>query len=224
MEWKTTNSPDDDMLEEHYTTLKDGSSGIFGERSRLPLMIILAGIIFLVALFFLVNPRPPETVQADTDVIDTRLALLEQQTNEIDGLREKIKSLDARLQQEGLSAMEVDRLTDAIQANAGAISQLGQKISQLEAEIQKTVEQLKALPAAGASARPATAAATSTASPAAAQSGKGHVYHSVQKGDTLYQLSVKYGVSVPRIQELNNMGKKTDIFPGTRLVVGPANP
>ncbi len=219
MEWKTTNSDDDDMPEEHYTTLRQGSSGIFGEKSKLPLLIILAGVVFLVALFFMVNPRPPETLQPDTDVIDTRLALLERQINKIDELREKLREMDARLRQEGLSAVEIDRLTDAIQANAAAISQLDKKISQIETQLQKTADQIKTQSAAAAPSKPAPA---STPPAAAAKSEDGYIYHTVEKGDTLYRLSGKYGISVPRLQKLNDMGDRTDIFPGARLIVGPA--
>ena len=43
--------------------------------------------------------------------------------------------------------------------------------------------------------------------------------HLVQDGETLYRLSVKYGVSVEAIQSANNMGSSTSINAGTYLTI-----
>jgi LysM repeat protein len=224
MEWKT-NPANDDMPEEHYTTLKDGASGIFGEKSKLPLIIILLGVVFLVVLFFIFNPRPPKTGQPDPDVIDARLALLEKQINEIDRIKEKIEAMDFRLNTDAVSSVDIDKLTGAIQANAAAVSQMDKKIGQLETELQQTAEKIKAQPAARAPQKSPPAATPEVSSkkpPVEARSGNGLIYHTVQKGDTLYRLSQKYGISVAKLQELNNMGQGTELFPGKQLIVGPA--
>jgi len=44
----------------------------------------------------------------------------------------------------------------------------------------------------------------------------GEIYHTIIKGDTLYSLSRKYGVSVDAIKQLNGLTTNT-IFPGNRL-------
>lgn len=44
-------------------------------------------------------------------------------------------------------------------------------------------------------------------------------YHNVKKGETLYRISRKYGTSVKKIQELNNMKNSLLIHPGQELVV-----
>lgn len=43
--------------------------------------------------------------------------------------------------------------------------------------------------------------------------------HLVQDGETLYRISVKYGVSVEAIQSANNMGASTSINAGTFLTI-----
>ena len=43
--------------------------------------------------------------------------------------------------------------------------------------------------------------------------------HSVRRGETLYRISQKYGVTVRQIQQWNNMGSGVTIFPGDRLWV-----
>jgi membrane-bound lytic murein transglycosylase D len=47
------------------------------------------------------------------------------------------------------------------------------------------------------------------------------VYHTVQKGDSLWSIASKYsGVSVDEIRRLNNMTSKTTIHPGQKLKIG----
>lgn len=226
MEWKKTTEENDDMSEAHYTSLKDGSSGILGEKSKLPLIIILGGVIFLVALFFIVN-RPPKTAQQDTDVIESRLALLEKQTYEIDRITEKIAEMEARRPVETVSQRDIEQLTGAIKANAAFISEMEKKIALLEGELKKTAKKAQAPPVARAPEKPAPVAAPAApaaAPPAAAKPADGLMYHTVQQGDTLYRLSVKYGISVPKLQELNNLGTGNEIFPGQQVIVGPVKP
>jgi LysM repeat protein len=222
MEWKNTGADDDMHEEQHYTTLKSGASGILGEKSKLPLIIILAGVLFLVALFFILNPRPPRTAQPEADVIDARLALLERQINEIDRIKEKLVEMDARMAIDTVSVMDIDKLVDAIQANAAALSRLDGKIGQMEKQLKKTAEKAQAPPVVSAPQKTAPSAPAQAPAPVAAKPGDGLMYHTVQKGDTLYRLSVKYGISVPKLQELNNLGTETEIFPGQQVVVGPA--
>lgn len=44
-------------------------------------------------------------------------------------------------------------------------------------------------------------------------------YHRVEKGETLYRISRKYGISVKKIQKLNNMKNSVLIHPGQELIV-----
>jgi LysM repeat protein len=45
------------------------------------------------------------------------------------------------------------------------------------------------------------------------------VFHTVQKGETLWRISQKYGTTVARLRELNNLAPDADIYPGTKIVV-----
>jgi len=44
-------------------------------------------------------------------------------------------------------------------------------------------------------------------------------YHTVQKGETLYQISKKYGISVEELRKLNNLSADQPIRIGQKLVV-----
>jgi len=60
-------------------------------------------------------------------------------------------------------------------------------------------------------------------SPAAPQpqrtGGDAGDHHEVQRGDTLFSLGMKYGISVDRLRELNGLGPGDLIHPGQKLVV-----
>jgi len=46
-------------------------------------------------------------------------------------------------------------------------------------------------------------------------------YHRVQKGETLYRIGRKYGISVEELQKLNNLSSDQPLRAGQRLVVSP---
>jgi LysM repeat protein len=47
-------------------------------------------------------------------------------------------------------------------------------------------------------------------------------YHTVQKGETLYGISKKYGISVEQLRKLNNLSKDPSLRTGQKLLVSPA--
>jgi len=46
-------------------------------------------------------------------------------------------------------------------------------------------------------------------------------YHTVQKGETLYQISKKYGASVEKLRKLNNLSADQPLRIGQKLLVSP---
>jgi LysM repeat protein len=48
-------------------------------------------------------------------------------------------------------------------------------------------------------------------------------YHTVRKGDTLYRISKKYGISVEELKKLNNLSAGQPIQIGRRLLVSPGH-
>jgi LysM repeat protein len=46
-------------------------------------------------------------------------------------------------------------------------------------------------------------------------------YHTVQKGETLYRISKKYGISVEELRKLNNLSADQPLRTGQKLLVSP---
>lgn len=42
-------------------------------------------------------------------------------------------------------------------------------------------------------------------------------YHTVQKGDNLFQISAKNGITIQQLKEINGIGPNEAIFPGQKL-------
>jgi len=58
-----------------------------------------------------------------------------------------------------------------------------------------------------------------TVSNAVRKTTTSRVYHVVQKGETFYSISKKYGTTVANIHKLNNLSKQPTIYPGDKLIV-----
>jgi len=51
------------------------------------------------------------------------------------------------------------------------------------------------------------------------KSASPHVYHVIQKGDTLYSISKKYDTTVENLHKLNHFSTQPTIYPGNKLIV-----
>jgi LysM repeat protein len=95
----------------------------------------------------------------------------------------------------------------------GAEGALAEKLETLS----KRVEALEKKPAS--TEKPAASAAVKeklkkeTASPAKKR------YHEVKKGETLYQISKKYGISLTELRNLNNLNPEQSIQPGQKIQI-----
>jgi LysM repeat protein len=105
----------------------------------------------------------------------------------------------------------------------GRFEQLKNKIAQLEAQSAETKENLTAL---GSYAKTLEERIDTLSQniekapvPKQALSQKKKQYHNVVRGDTLFSISKKYGLSVDEIRRLNNLNKNQPIQPGQKLMV-----
>jgi len=54
---------------------------------------------------------------------------------------------------------------------------------------------------------------------AVAPAKKASIFHTVQKGETLWSISQKYKTSLAKLRKLNNMSSDATIYPGTNILV-----
>ena len=58
----------------------------------------------------------------------------------------------------------------------------------------------------------------------AVSQAKGSPYHIVERGDTLYGIAKKYGLSVDELIRLNQLKSGQAIYPGQKILVSPKAP
>jgi LysM repeat protein len=140
---------------------------------------------------------------------------------------------DALAEEVALLAKHLDdiefRLGNLEQANAGDESlaalrenheNLNRQFQALEAKLGQSLNQINGKLAAFEKSQKAIAkpaAATPAKKSAKAAPAKVHV---VKAGETLYQISRKYGLTVDQLKKYNNMGNNVTIKPGQELKVG----
>ena len=95
---------------------------------------------------------------------------------------------------------------------------LAQQFKDLQTKVGQSLNQINdKIAALEKSQTPPAKPAPAAAKPAKAPTPKIHV---VKAGETLYQISRKYGLTVDQLKQLNKLGQDMTIRPGQELVVG----
>ncbi len=121
----------------------------------------------------------------------------------------KLSSLEQKVvvlekQQAELQARIPAEGTESVSSLAGKIDTLAQRVETLE---KKPVAVVPEKP------KPAQVEKAAAAAPSAKK------IHTVQKGDTVYRISKKYGITPAELRKLNKLGEEDPVHPGQKLVV-----
>lgn len=142
---------------------------------------------------------------SQSDALTEEVALLGKR---LDDLEFRIGNLEqAASGGEGLGALEQQSETLARQIQ-NLETKLGESLNQVDSKLAALEKRQQSL------AKSATAAPPSKAKTSAPRT------HVVKAGETLYQISRKYGVTVEELKKRNKMGQDVTIRPGQELVVG----
>jgi LysM repeat protein len=126
--------------------------------------------------------------------------------------KEEVRLIQTKISSLELKTMALEKQQAALQARLpaeGAEAALTGKVDTLA----QRVEALEKKPAAVVAEKPKAAQKEK----AAATSGK--KIHTVQKGETIYGISKKFGIKPAELRKLNNLGENDPVMPGQKLVV-----
>ena len=107
---------------------------------------------------------------------------------------------------------ELEKQLGELQGKIGTITPTPDLILRVETLAQK-VEALEKQPTAESKAKPSV--------PSKPVVSTEKQYHIVQKGETLYRISKKYGISVEELRKLNNLSEDQPIYTGQKLRISP---
>ena len=161
---------------------------------------IAAGVVALVVILGFTM----YSSNSQNDTLSGEVALL---TKRLDDIEFRLGNLEqANAGDAGLAALrtQTENLAQQVQ---NLETKLGQNLNQINGKLAALEKNQKAV----APAAPAAPQKKAAAKPR---------IHVVKAGETLYQISRKYGLTVDQLKKLNHMGKDVTIRPGQELVVG----
>ncbi len=223
MAWNNSgkNNPDieteDEMYKENAFSgwQKNKRLGLFADLISSPFVWGGTAVVILILMFMIFWPDSNGKASNDKlDNISQRLDMLE---NRIFIVETSVQNISVQQPQEQNLESFQNRIE---QLEAFVKHKTDQFTSELE-KAQKKISSLESKPSTTAiSSRPASAPkAAPAAKPAAARKADTAKYHIVKQGETLYRISVNYGISVDKLLELNNMSKGAVIHPGQKIMV-----
>ncbi|MFO8083907.1 MAG: LysM domain-containing protein [Desulfobacterales bacterium] len=187
---------------------KNKRLGLFGDVIGSPFLWVGAGIIVLILILIIAWPKSDDqAMSARLDHMAQRLDTLENRIFIIETTSSQTAAI--QLPQEQGQGQNIEPLQNRMEQLEAF---LHHKTSQFSSELEKINKKLSSTQSKPASAT----VATKTPSAKKADSAK---YHVVKQGETLYRISINYGVSVDRLLELNNLSKNSVIRPGQRIMV-----
>jgi LysM repeat protein len=176
-------------------------------RTETPFVLMGVGLMLVVALFFAFFPRG-EGGEAlpDSEALSERFQQIEDKIGRMETTLEGLSVLQEDMEPVKKAVLRFDNADASMSARV-------QRLAEEMASLQKEMESLKKTLTAEAKASTPTPRAEKPASASQA------AYHEVVKGDTLYSIGRRYGVSVDAIRRLNGLSGQDAIHPGQKLKV-----
>lgn len=176
-------------------------------RTETPFVLMGIGLVLVVAIFFAFFPRGEGGgALQDSEALAERFQQIEDKIGRMETTLEGLSTLQEDMETVKKAVLRFDNADASMSARA---QRLAEELSSLQKEMEGIKKTLSA------------AAKTSAAAPRAekAEAASQAVYHEVVKGDTLYSISRRYGVSVDAIRRLNGLSGQDAIHPGQKLKV-----
>jgi LysM repeat protein len=209
MPWKDSNAELDleeiDPIEVTPAAVKGAGVGVLGYAILGVGILVLSGVILYLFL--------GQSMNADTEqirMLSERLASIENRLGVLEVSSRGDGAMDQRLKRVDLFMNRFENLETTM---ARRLSDLSNRVSALESGGAKP----RVKPSSSTQKAPTPAPAPSTT--AESKTGKSHV---VAKGETLYSISRRYGLSVDELLALNGMSPGAVIYPGQSLRVAAA--
>jgi LysM repeat protein len=226
MAWNNSGKPDNPDIETEEEMRvenpfsgwqKNKRLGLFSDLITSPFVWAGTAIVILILILMVFWPDSNNRASIDKldsmaerlDMLENRIFIVETSFQNITNQQpqeQNIESFQNRIEQlEAFVKHKTDLFTSELEKAQKNISSLESKPSSTVTS-SKSASAKKSAPAE----KPAAVRKTDTAK-----------YHTVQKGETLYRISLNNGISVDQLLKLNNMSKNSVIYPGQKLRVSP---
>lgn len=157
-----------------------------------------AGVLILILVFALFSGRGNRDATENFISIQARLDLFEKRFIQIEEAEKKIARIEGQFKRIQQSMSKFDRSRSSLREQ---LSKLNQTIDRLQ--------------------KRTASFAAKTEAPRAGQkkaiSPDKRLYYEVRRGDSLYRIAKKYGISLNELRRLNNITQNQHIYPGQKI-------
>ncbi len=213
MKWKDSNegvetvAEEEGTYEEDYSPLKtqkrDAGSKLASIFTRPGSWLVIIPVLLLAIFLFAI--RPGGSDKAQITAMDHRLQQIEIRMAALEGVSELVADLDNNRQATQPLMVRLDRLESSFSKRIGEIDK---RLKTLQVQLANTKAKQTQTPAVK----------SPTPKKTVKQTTKTHV---VKKGETLYSISKKYGMSINQLMTFNKLSKGSIINPGQSLKLAP---
>lgn len=174
-------------------------------KDKMPFVLMGAGLLALIIFLIVVFPKDQNT-KTDNQIGESegRLRQVEVRLLELEEMMDS-RSAQPDARNAGQFENRLEALESSVSSRLDHIEKVLENVQKkLAVSKQKTTHQAAKPVKRSASTKKRTASR----------------YHFVRPGETLYQISRKYGLTVEALRGLNNLTPETAIHPGQKLIVG----
>ena len=223
MKWKDTDSGKDENLEKSDPYYEDDGYASFKEKglkkntilSGNPVrylywglgIAVVAGVVLLLLLLFSNINAPADLARVDD--LEKRIQDLEQQLEKIDGVDQKVTRIWEQAKSFENFKTRFDRSESSMSLR---MDHLAMSLDALQKKTNETLSKVDKL-------EKAPAAADTPIQPQAVKKTAARKTHIVAAGDTLFNISRRYGLSVEALQDINKLPKGAVLHVGQTLTV-----
>ena len=222
MKWKDTG----DMTENEETNKEEyfdeeqyspwatpSGSGKGGKLNKIPTVFILLGLAIIASvaalLMFLLSPRGDIVTREQAAALESRLQQLEERLDKYEAIDEKV----ARIWDQ---ARSYEKFKDRFDRSEASMSLRMDHLTMSLETLQKQVNAVPETPPPAPSASPVKADRSETEATPATQPPQ---YHIVSAGDTFFNISKRYDLSVEELLKINGLEKDSVLQIGQKIIV-----
>ena len=202
------------------------------KKNELSIIFIGAGILTVIIFFIFFNPSGksqnnntsvheiPSSSNMNITKLEKRINKLESMVkeNSVSGRNNSAEGVTGTVSEENLKnepiasyRQRVERVETALSVKMEAVNKridnLEKRMSDLSGKISSVIS------------APDSSSGAAGKKKESKEYQKTSMFHTVQKGDTLYSISRKYNTSVDKLRRINNLDKDSAIYPGDNLVI-----
>jgi LysM repeat protein len=191
------------FYEEEYSPLgvKAGGTSAASRRFGNPIVWIPAIVVVIIVVYIFLPVGSNTQDKAQLSGFDARLDQLDKRMLKLESVGERVLNLEKSLKENETLEKRLDRLE----------ASLARRMDQVDKELLQLRKDLEAQKIKKSTTPPPANQKKATTDPA--------MQHVVKKGDTLYSISRRYGITVEQLRKINSLDKNSVIVVGQKLNV-----